>query len=818
MAVMSAFSQTIALSRQVPLYLFGFIIAIIIYSLSRILRRSAQRVPDAPWLRISNLPGKAGELEDARLYVKNGHEVICLGYEKYTKKGQNWLMRTPEGFQFVYHPRYIEEVRSAKDTELWNLPANNELVQTRYTMHKNLEYDQYHFNVVSKQLTQSLGPGLPAIVDECFGAFHDLIGEPKEWKSMVMFPVSFNIVTRTANRLLFGADLARNKEFLKLAIEYSDTFFAGANMIRHYPPWTKRLALYLKTGMYSQQTQARKHLYPLLRSRIAAMEKAKREGTYEEFERTKPADTVQWVLDITPPERLHDLNDIMMRLVHILTAAVHTSSVTYLNALYDLAQHPEVHDELREEINNVFASEDGVWKKQGLTKAMKLDSFIKESARFHPFQAGTMDRIAMKDYTLSDGTVVPKGTYMITPSSAANVDTEIWGPDALEFDPWRFQKRRLEKGQETLHSMVQTTPQFTYFGHGRHACPGRFFAVNEIKVLLIYTLTHYDIKFPDNSPKPELMWFSGKSMPDMTAEIMWKVTVFTRKSAHKTGGRASENDDDDQGNGPNYRVVEVDYLDTDELVLNLKGVDVVLSFVLDYENRVQKALINACVLAKVKRFAPSEWVWGNYSGIELFKYKDEIRQYLEHLNAQEIVLEYCLFQPGMFMNYLSFPKPSAKHLHPSPIPVDIQNCKALALEDEEPHVVFTTVQDLARVVALAVEYEQRWPPVGHIQGSRTTIRDLVKLGEKIRGKPFQTYSIPREDVELGKLESPWIPRIIHSSIPPEKVEEMSRQLATNWLLAASRGCVDMSPTWNRLLPEFKPTTVEEFLREHFSAD
>jgi len=75
-----------------------------------------------------------------------------------------------------------------------------------------------------------------------------------------------------------------------------------------------------------------------------------------------------------------------------------------------------------------------------------------------------MDRIAMRDYTLNDGTKIPKGTYLITPSSAANFDEDIWGPTAKEFDPWRFQKQRMAPGQETLHSMVQTTPQFTYFG------------------------------------------------------------------------------------------------------------------------------------------------------------------------------------------------------------------------------------------------------------------------------------------------------------------------------------------------------------------
>lgn len=226
-----------------------------------------------------------------------------------------------------------------------------------------------------------------------------------------MYPTSFQIVTRTANRLLFGADLARNKEFLQLSIDYSETFFGGANMIRHYPEWMKPLVLYFKTGISTQTALAKKHLYPLLRERIQAMKAAEHIGTLDEFNKTKPSDTgdtscpstlamvlllitiiVQWVLDITPPEKL-DLGILTLRLIHILVAAVHTSSVTYLNAVYDLALHPEIHDELREEIYAVFASEDGKWRKQGLTKLMKLDSFIKESARFHPMQAGKFEKI-----------------------------------------------------------------------------------------------------------------------------------------------------------------------------------------------------------------------------------------------------------------------------------------------------------------------------------------------------------------------------------------------------------------------------------------
>ncbi|KAH6988315.1 cytochrome P450 [Ilyonectria sp. MPI-CAGE-AT-0026] len=516
-ALSSSIQALIARIRDLPPLAILFVIPLL-GLFKTLFLHARKRYPDVPWLR---LDGSAKDGDDAKAFVRNGHEVIVSGYHKYTKNGESFLMRTPEGGQFVYHPRYIEEVRSARETDLYNLPANNDLMQLRHTMHKVLEVDQYHFNVVSKQLTQSLGPGLPHIVDECKGAFHDIIGEPREWKSFHMFPTAFQLTTRTANRLLFGADLARNKEFLQLAIDYSDTFFAGANTIRHYPEWFKPVAMYFKTGMYAQMRIARKHLYPLLESRISAMNQAKASRKQAEFDRNKPADVVQWVLDITPPEKV-DKEMLTIRLLHILVAAVHTSSVTFLNAVYDLSTHPEIHDELRQEIIDVFTQDDGKWSKQGLTKMTKLDSFLKESARWHPMQAGTMDRIAMRDYTFKDGMTVPKGTYMLTPSSASNFDPDVWGPTVGEFDPWRFYKKRQEPGQATQHSLVQTSPEFTYFGHGKHACPGRFFAANELKVLLSYSLMNYDINLPPNEPQPELMWFSGKTMPAMRTKVNWR--------------------------------------------------------------------------------------------------------------------------------------------------------------------------------------------------------------------------------------------------------------------------------------------------------
>jgi len=60
------------------------------------------------------------------------------------------------------------------------------------------------------------------------------------------------------------------------------------------------------------------------------------------------------------------------------------------------------------------------------------------------------------------------------------------------------------------------------------------------------------------------------------------------------------------------RFCALDYQDKDQLADMLRGVHTVLSFInqsVDHGNASQKALIDACVAAGVKRFAPSEYGW-----------------------------------------------------------------------------------------------------------------------------------------------------------------------------------------------------------------
>jgi len=47
--------------------------------------------------------------------------------------------------------------------------------------------------------------------------------------------------------------------------------------------------------------------------------------------------------------------------------------------------------------------------------------------------------------------------------------------------------------ESALNQFVSVSPNSLGFGYGRHACPGRFFAANEIKLLLIHAMLTYDM-------------------------------------------------------------------------------------------------------------------------------------------------------------------------------------------------------------------------------------------------------------------------------------------------------------------------------------
>lgn len=93
----------------------------------------------------------------------------------------------------------------------------------------------------------------------------------------------------------------------------------------------------------------------------------------------------------------------------------------------------------------------------------------------------------------------------------------------------RFSRMRDRPGYESRH--LAATPDETYlpFGYGQHACPGRFFAINELKVLLAYIICNYEFKTTDGR-RPGNFFFGLGVIPNPSAQLLFKARADRRES------------------------------------------------------------------------------------------------------------------------------------------------------------------------------------------------------------------------------------------------------------------------------------------------
>ncbi|KAJ4149018.1 hypothetical protein NW754_000454 [Fusarium falciforme] len=225
---------------------------------------------------------------------------------------------------------------------------------------------------------------------------------------------------------------------------------------------------------------------------------------------------------------------------------------------------------------------------------------------------------------------------------------------------------------------------------------------------------------------------------------------------------------------------------------------------------VHKKLIDAAVEAGVRRFAPSEWASKSGSEITHYKYKDTVREYLEEINSNKKQIEYCLFQPGIFTDYFGHPHSTTKHFPTFYAWADFQNRRAIVAGDGDAPITLTTVRDMSRLVAQALEYPGEWPTVGGMQGTQTTVSGLIALGEKLRGS-FKVEKPSRESLEAKNADVSWYPLIEHPSLPVEMREQVSKAILVEYVTAVERGAWSVSDDWNKLLPEFEFTSAESYL-------
>ena len=189
-------------------------------------------------------------------------------------------------------------------------------------------------------------------------------------------------------------------------------------------------------------------------------------------------DLLSLLIGATDDEGGPELSDVEIRdeLMTLFFAGHETSAAALAWALYLLARHQEMAEQVRAEL--------------AAGERRLLAGVVKETLRLYP-PAWVFDRTPRRDVTVG-GYAVPRGANMLFSPWVAHRDPSRW-PAAEEFRPQRW-----------TTDWVPARGAYLPFGDGPRMCVGNRFAEAEIQAVLAELLPRVQLSLVDDAPvRPE---------------------------------------------------------------------------------------------------------------------------------------------------------------------------------------------------------------------------------------------------------------------------------------------------------------------------
>ncbi|KAI1352954.1 cytochrome P450 [Xylaria sp. FL0043] len=470
---------------------------------------------------LAHIPELRFEKDDTpERYRSETRSLLRQGYEKYLQYGVPFQMHNPVGElgnQVILPVKYLDEVKRAPRSlysfeafseklfllSYFNSPRQTDAVTyaTRLDVNRNLDNVA---NGLWDEVEQFLKETIPG----------------DDWKTVAGGELTCNIVARTMSYVLVGPELCRNPEWHQIAIEATFAIVQASLGLRSkYTPNWRWLARW-QNGTAQQLDEIRKKTTELIRPLYEERRQALKHKESQSF-----YDTIYWTMNKRKVDKT--LRGIVDQQLFLTLTSIHTTAGTLQSILFDWLDHPEYHDEITAEINDVLAdvkASGGKWTLQRVAAMKKLDSFMKESTRVNPVGFMTVQRYAQKSHTFSDGFTLPAGTVFQFPMDAVHHDPNIY-PEPEKFDAYRFLHLREKIDPNQFHYGYVSDATLNW-GAGTHACPGRFLAALVLKFALIQMITGYDVKYTDRRPEKRPEYCIDNSRRE---DPMMKVDLRARK-------------------------------------------------------------------------------------------------------------------------------------------------------------------------------------------------------------------------------------------------------------------------------------------------
>uniref|UniRef100_A0A7N0US72 Cytochrome P450 n=1 Tax=Kalanchoe fedtschenkoi TaxID=63787 RepID=A0A7N0US72_KALFE len=178
-------------------------------------------------------------------------------------------------------------------------------------------------------------------------------------------------------------------------------------------------------------------------------------------------------------EEMLGITDIINECKTFYNAGKETSGNFLSWAILCLAMHQDWQGMAREEIARVCKGKKAPTA-EDLNDLKLVALIINKTLRLYP-PVVMITRNVVKNIKLRS-IDIPAGTQVYLPMTAVHHDPEIWGEDAQNFNPWRFNEPRKHLGA------------FFPFGLGPRICVGQNLALVEAKLALAMIIKHYSFE------------------------------------------------------------------------------------------------------------------------------------------------------------------------------------------------------------------------------------------------------------------------------------------------------------------------------------
>ncbi|XP_011638416.1 cytochrome P450 4C1-like [Pogonomyrmex barbatus] len=179
-------------------------------------------------------------------------------------------------------------------------------------------------------------------------------------------------------------------------------------------------------------------------------------------------------------------SDIQGEINTFIAAGYDTTAMTICFTLLLLAEHKDIQDRVREEVNTVMRESEEKFTMQSLLKLSYLERCIKEALRLYPI-AYFISRVTSEDVKLQSY-LVPVGTTVIISIHGVQRDPNYW-PNPEIFDPDRF----LPENIRNQHPCA-----YLPFSGGPRNCIGQRFALLEMKSMIASVIYNFHLEPIEN--------------------------------------------------------------------------------------------------------------------------------------------------------------------------------------------------------------------------------------------------------------------------------------------------------------------------------